>query len=156
MLHLRIIQHMMKNVVEVRDLVVQRGRVQAIRGLSFTTMPGEVTGLLGPSGCGKTTLMRSIVGVQVVTSGTVEVLGLPAGDKRLRDRIGYVTQAPSVYDDLTIGENLRFVARVLGVSVTEVDRCIEAVDLGSQRDQVVSRLSGRSEERRVGKERGSP
>jgi ABC-2 type transport system ATP-binding protein len=133
---------MMKNVVEVRDLVVRRGQVQAIRGLSFTTRPGEVTGLLGPSGCGKTTLMRSIVGVQIVTSGTVEVLGLPAGDKRLRDRIGYVTQAPSVYDDLTIGENLRFFARVLGVSAEEVDRCIEAVDLGSRRDQVVSRLSG--------------
>ena len=133
---------MMKNVVEVRDLVVQRGRVQAIRGLSFATAPGEVTGLLGPSGCGKSTLMRAIVGVQIVTSGTVEVLGLPAGDKRLRDRIGYVTQAPSVYDDLTVGENLRFFARVLGVPGAEVDRCIEAVDLGSRRDQVVDRLSG--------------
>jgi ABC-2 type transport system ATP-binding protein len=133
---------MMKNVVEVRDLVVQRGQVQAIRGLSFTTMPGEVTGLLGPSGCGKTTLMRSIVGVQIVTSGAVEVLGLPAGDKALRDRIGYVTQAPSVYDDLTVAENIRFFARVLGVAPGEVDRCIEAVDLGDRRDQVVSRLSG--------------
>src|ERR1700710_18910 len=137
-----IIQRMMKNVVEVRDLVVRRRRVQAIRGLSFATSPGEVTGLLGPSGCGKSTLMRAIVGVQIVTSGTVEVLGLPAGDKRLRDRIGYVTQAPSVYDDLTVGENLRFFARVLGVPGAEVDRCIEAVDLGSNRDQVVDRLSG--------------
>jgi ABC-2 type transport system ATP-binding protein len=133
---------MMKNVVDVRDLVVQRGQVQAIKGLSFTSRPGEVTGLLGPSGCGKTTLMRSIVGVQIVTSGTVEVLGLAAGDKRLRDRIGYVTQAPSVYDDLTIAENLRFFSRVLGVPAEEVDRCIEAVDLVSRRDQVVSRLSG--------------
>src|SRR4051794_3193633 len=133
---------MMKNVVEVRDLVVQRGQVQAIRGLSFTTRPGEVTGLLGPSGCGKTTLMRSIVGVQIVTSGTVEVLGLPAGDKALRDRIGYVTQAPSVYDDLTVAENIRFFARVLGVAASEVDRCIDAVDMRDRRDQVVSRLSG--------------
>ena len=129
-------------VVEVRDLVVQRGRVQAIRGLSFTTLPGEVTGLLGPSGCGKSTLMRAVVGVQVVTSGAVEVLGLPAGDKRLRDRVGYVTQAPSVYDDLTVAENLRFFARVLGVAASEVDRCIDAVDLGASRDQVASRLSG--------------
>lgn len=136
------IQHMMKNVVEVRDLVVQRGRVRAVRDLSFSMAPGEVTGLLGPSGCGKSTLMRAVVGVQVVTSGTVEVLGLPAGDKRLRDRVGYVTQAPSVYDDLTVAENLRFFARVLGVSRGEVDRCVAAVDLGSQRDQVVGRLSG--------------
>src|SRR4051795_6628835 len=129
-------------VVEVTDLVVQRGRVRAVDGISFSTRPGEVTGLLGPSGCGKSTLMRAIVGVQVVAGGTVEVLGLPAGDKRLRDRVGYVTQAPSVYDDLTVAENLRFFARVLGAPRGEVERCIEAVDLGSRRDQVVSRLSG--------------
>lgn len=128
--------------VAVRDLFVRRGAVQAIRGLGFTSAPGQVTGLLGPSGCGKSTLMRAIVGVQVITSGTVEVLGLPAGDKRLRDRVGYVTQAPSVYDDLTVAENLRFFARVLGVDWDEAARCIEAVDLGSARDQVVARLSG--------------
>ena len=135
---------MMKNspVIDVRDLVVQRGRVLAIRDLTFTCASGEVTGLLGPSGCGKSTLMRAIVGVQVVTSGGVEVLGLPAGDPLLRDRVGYVTQAPSVYDDLTVTENLRFFARVLGVPLDEVGRCIEAVDLGSRRDHVVSRLSG--------------
>jgi ABC-2 type transport system ATP-binding protein len=133
---------MMKNVVEVRDLVVRRGSVLALRGVSFGTAPGEVTGLLGPSGCGKSTLMRAIVGVQVVTSGDVEVLGLPAGHKRLRDRVGYVTQAPSVYDDLTVAENLRFFARVLGAADTEVDRCIDAVDLGSRRDHVVRHLSG--------------
>jgi len=135
---------MVKNeaAIRVRDLVVQRGRVHAIRDIGFETRPGEVTGLLGPSGCGKSTLMRAIVGVQVVQSGVVEVLGLPAGDRRLRDRVGYVTQAPSVYDDLTVTENLVFFGRVLDVARTEVDRCIEAVDLGSRRDQVVSRLSG--------------
>jgi len=135
---------MVKNgaVIDVRDLVVRRGRVHAIRGISFETRPGEVTGLLGPSGCGKSTLMRAVVGVQVVESGVVEVLGLPAGDRRLRDRGGYVTQAPSVYDDLTVTENLVFFGRVLGVPRSEVDRCVEAVDLGPRRDQVVSRLSG--------------
>ena len=60
------------------------------------------TGLLGPSGCGKTTLMRSIVGVQRIRRGTVEVLGEPAGSASLRPRVGYVTQAPSVYADLTV------------------------------------------------------
>jgi ABC-2 type transport system ATP-binding protein len=135
---------MMKNgvVVAVSDLVVQRGRVRAVDSLSFTMVRGEVTGLLGPSGCGKSTLMRSVVGVQVVTSGTVEVLGLPAGHPRLRDRVGYVTQAPSVYDDLTVEENLRFFARVLGVDRYEVRRCIAAVDLVAARDRVVARLSG--------------
>jgi ABC-2 type transport system ATP-binding protein len=129
-------------VIDVRDLVVQRGRVRAVEHLTFVVAPGEVTGLLGPSGCGKSTLMRAVVGVQVVTSGSVEVLGLPAGDRRLRDRVGYVTQAPSVYDDLTVTENLRFFARVLGAPDSEVGRCLDAVDLGSHRNQVVGRLSG--------------
>lgn len=134
---------MMKSaVVEVEDLVVRRGRVLAVDALSFTTTRGQVTGLLGPSGCGKSTLMRSLVGVQRVTSGSVRVLGMPAGDVRLRDRVGYVTQAPSVYDDLTVEENLRFFARVLGVGRGEVLRCVDAVDLGAVRDRVVSRLSG--------------
>jgi ABC-2 type transport system ATP-binding protein len=133
---------MKKNAVEVRDLVVRRGRVQAVRGVGFDIPVGEVTGLLGPSGCGKTTLMRSVVGVQLVTSGSVQVLGLPAGDRRLRHRVGYVTQAPSVYEDLTVAENLRFFGRVLGVPAGEAERCIDAVDLGDRRDQVVDRLSG--------------
>jgi ABC-2 type transport system ATP-binding protein len=129
-------------VVEVADLHVTRGRNRAVDGVSFTTEPGHVTGLLGPSGCGKTTLMRALVGVQIVESGSVSVLGLPAGHKDLRRRIGYVTQAPSVYDDLTVEENLRFFARVLGHDGAEVARCVEAVDLGSHRDIVVANLSG--------------
>ncbi len=130
------------SVVRVDRLVVDRGRTHAVRGVSFTTEPGQVTGLLGPSGSGKTTLMRAIVGVQIVTSGTVTVFGLPAGDPALRDRVGYVTQAPSVYDDLTVVENLRFFARVLGIDGAEVERCVDQVDLRDQRDQVVHRLSG--------------
>ncbi len=130
------------SVVEVRDLKVTRGRNRAVDGVGFSTRPGQVTGLLGPSGSGKTTLMRVLVGVQVVESGEVSVLGLPAGDRRLRHRIGYVTQAPSVYDDLTVVENLRFFARVLGVASSEVDRCIETVDLVPNRNAVVGRLSG--------------
>jgi len=134
---------MMNNaVVEVDGLTVVRGHVRAVDDISFVTVPGKVTGLLGPSGCGKSTLMRSIVGVQIIESGAVTVLGHPAGSKELRDRIGYVTQAPSAYDDLTVAENLRFFARVLGVNASEVDRCILAVDLGDRRDVVVRNLSG--------------
>jgi ABC-2 type transport system ATP-binding protein len=129
-------------VVTVEHLVVTRGRTRAVDDVSFGTEPGQVTGLLGPSGSGKTTLMRSLVGVQVIESGTVTVLGLPAGHPDLRDRVGYVTQAPSVYPDLTVAENLRFFARVLGCGYDEVDRCIDAVDLHDQRDRVVGRLSG--------------
>ena len=103
---------------------------------------GQVTGLLGPSGCGKTTLMRAVVGVQKVRSGTVTVLGEPAGSRPLRDRVGYVTQAASVYDDLSVAENLRFFARVLGAGAEDVERSIAAVDLGRSGGQVVGSLSG--------------
>ena len=128
--------------VEIRDLHVVRGGRRAVDGVTFTVPTGQVTGLLGPSGCGKTSLMRCIVGVQVVEGGTVSVGGIPAGAAELRDRIGYVTQAPSVYDDLTVEENVRFFARVLGVPASEVGRCIAAVDLADHRTQVASRLSG--------------
>jgi ABC-2 type transport system ATP-binding protein len=134
---------MMNNtVVEVTDLTVVRGRTRAVREVTFTTEPGQVTGLLGPSGCGKTSLMRAIVGVQVIAGGSVTVLGEPAGSRQLRDRVGYVTQAPSVYGDLTVAENLRFFSRVLGAPAGDVDRCIDAVDLGDRRDVVVANLSG--------------
>ena len=132
---------MMKNVVEVRDLVVVRGGREVLPGISLDVTSG-VTGLLGPSGCGKTTLLRCLVGAQRVRSGGVDVLGEPAGSAALRTRIGYVTQAASVYDDLSVAENLAFFARVLGVDRSAVDRAIEAVALGDHRDQVVGRLSG--------------
>jgi ABC-2 type transport system ATP-binding protein len=129
--------------VEIKDVTkVWPDGTVAVDRVSLDVRDGEFMVLLGPSGCGKSTLMRAVVGVQIVKSGTVEVLGLPAGDKRLRNRVGYVTQAPSVYDDLTVTENLRFFARVLGVPGEEVRRCVEAVDLSSRADHVVSRLSG--------------
>ncbi len=111
-------------------------------GLSLSVEPGSVTALLGPSGCGKTTLMRSIVGVQIVEGGEVRVLGEPAGSAGLRSRVGYVTQAPSVYSDLTVRENLWFFARVLGVSGEGVDGAIGTVSLGAFQDRVVRDLSG--------------
>jgi len=133
---------MMNNAVEVASLTVVRGRREVLHGLDFTIPVGQVTGLLGPSGCGKSTLMRVLVGVQAGVTGTVTVLGEPAGSKALRHRVGYVTQAPSVYDDLSVTENLAFFARVLGADRAEATRCIEAVDLVDHADDVVARLSG--------------
>ena len=137
---------MMKNIgpvaVTCRDVVVVRGDREVLHGVDFDLMTGSVTGLLGPSGCGKTTLIRAIVGLQAKVTGTVDVLGLPAGAPKLRGRIGYVTQEPSVYDDLTVAENLRFFAAVLGVPKTDVARVIDAVDLTSHADAMVGRLSG--------------
>jgi ABC-2 type transport system ATP-binding protein len=128
--------------VEVHDLRVVRGGNLVLPGISIGVRAGSVTGLLGPSGSGKTTLMRSIVGVQIVEAGEVMVLGRPAGSPELRRRVGYVTQAPSVYADLSVRENLRYFARVLGAPKERVDRVIEMVDLGGQADQVAVTTSG--------------
>lgn len=132
---------MMKNAVEITGLTVVRGERTVLDGLDLTIGDG-VTGLLGPSGCGKTTLMRCLAGVQRVASGDVTIFGEAAGSAPLRHRLGYLTQAASVYDDLTVAENLAFFARVLGIERSDVDETIAAVDLESHRDQVVGRLSG--------------
>jgi ABC-2 type transport system ATP-binding protein len=128
--------------IRVERLRVIRGGEAVLPELSCEIAPGAVTGLLGPSGSGKTTLIRSIVGVQRIAGGTVEVLGAAAGSKALRARVGYMTQAPSVYGDLTVHENLRFFARVLGVGREAVARAVADVSLGDHAGQVVSRLSG--------------
>jgi ABC-2 type transport system ATP-binding protein len=130
------------SAVQVRDLRVRRGGREVLRGLTFAVPTGQVTGLLGPSGCGKTTLMRAMVGVQSNVTGGIEVLGEPAGAKTLRRRMGYVTQAPSVYADLTVRQNLQFFASVLSAGRDSVDRAIEHVDLADHADVRVGRLSG--------------
>jgi ABC-2 type transport system ATP-binding protein len=128
--------------IAVSELVVVRGRHRVLSGLSVGVRSGAVTGLLGPSGCGKSTLLRSIVGVQIVSSGTVTVLELPAGDPSLRSRVGYVTQAPSVYADLSVRENLRFFASIVRVDAKRIDEVVETVGLGSFQRQIVGELSG--------------
>jgi ABC-2 type transport system ATP-binding protein len=121
--------------------VVRSGRL-VLDDLRFTVPTGSVTGLLGPSGCGKTTLMRAVVGVQIVAAGRVDVLGLPAGSPALRSRVAYMTQQPSVYGDLTVQDNLEYFARVLAAGSGAVDRAVDAVDLGAHRGSLVGRLSG--------------
>src|SRR6185312_4627284 len=97
-----------QSAIEVAGLVVDRGKRRVLQGIDCSIPGGSVTGLLGPSGSGKTTLIRAIVGVQIVKSGTVTVLGMPAGSAALRRKVGYVTQAPSVYADLSVRENARY------------------------------------------------
>ena len=133
----------METAIEVRDLVIDRGKRRVLHGLTCEIPAGSVTGLLGPSGSGKTTLMRAIVGVQVVKSGRVTVLGTPAGAASLRRQIGYLTQAPSVYPDLTVRENAHYFASLYkGVTAADADATIEAVGLRDAAKQLVSDLSG--------------
>ncbi|MDN0197982.1 ABC transporter ATP-binding protein [Streptomyces sp. S.PNR 29] len=134
--------------VHAEGLTVVRGSRTVLRGLDFSVPRGQITGLLGPSGCGKSTLMRAIVGTQAKVTGTLDVLGHPAGHPGLRTRIGYVTQAPSVYDDLTVRQNLDYFAAILspGLPTAErrhdVDRVLADVDLITRADALAGNLSG--------------
>jgi ABC-2 type transport system ATP-binding protein len=128
--------------VETIGLRVCRGTSEVLHELNIRVPRGQVVGLLGPSGSGKSTLMRSIVGAQRIAAGHVTVLGSPAGSPGLRRRIGYVTQAPSVYEDLTVAQNLHYFGRVIGAPKGDADRVTQEVDLGPQAKQLVGNLSG--------------
>ncbi|EFL15845.1 ABC transporter ATP-binding protein [Streptomyces sp. C] len=139
--------------VHAHDLTVRRGTGRHPRtvldGIGFDVPRGRITGLLGPSGCGKSTLMRAVVGTQAHVTGTLDVLGRPAGHPALRSRIGYVTQAPSVYDDLTVRQNLDYFAAVLdpGRAAAErrraaVEQAITDVDLTTRATALAGNLSG--------------
>jgi ABC-2 type transport system ATP-binding protein len=128
--------------VDVQHLgVIRRGRV-VLRDLSLRIEPGELVGLLGPSGSGKSTLMRALVGVQRVTSGSATIDGIPIGSAELRHRVGYVAQTPASYRDLTVEENVRYFAAMLGIDSSDADRVLELVDLSERRRDLVSSLSG--------------
>ncbi|MGC5041613.1 ABC transporter ATP-binding protein [Streptomyces sp. DT190] len=135
--------------VHAQHLTVTRGPRTVLRDLAFTVPRGRITGLLGPSGCGKSTLMRAVVGTQAKVTGTLDVLGHPAGHPTLRTRIGYVTQAPSVYDDLTVRQNLDYFAAILDPGRPSADRrhervtrALADVDLTSHADALAGNLSG--------------
>ncbi|AQS68297.1 ABC transporter ATP-binding protein [Streptomyces pactum] len=135
--------------VRAEDLTVVRGPRTVLRALRFTVPRGRITGLLGPSGCGKSTLMRAIAGTQAKVTGTLDVLGRPAGHPALRTRIGYVTQAPSVFDDLSVRQNLDYFAAILAPGRAAADhrhatvsRAIADVDLTTHADALAGNLSG--------------
>ncbi len=156
----------MDAAVIVTELTVERGGRRILESLSCRMERGRITGLIGPSAAGKSTLIRCIVGVQKVVSGSVTVLGEPAGSARTRRLVGYVTQAPSVYPDLTVIENARYFAALVaagGDAGNDRDgegrtrsgaagrnaamrsaarEAVEEVGLGEAADQLVSTLSG--------------
>jgi ABC-2 type transport system ATP-binding protein len=128
--------------IDVRELRVRRGGTVVLPGVSLEIPVGSVTGLLGPSGSGKTTLLRAIVGVQRIESGRVLVLGEPAGTPLQRRRVAYVTQAPSVYADLTVRENLRYFAQIVGAEGLRIDEVVDVVGLTPHLGTRVGSLSG--------------
>ena len=132
---------MVSYAIQANGAYVKKGKKPILEPISFTIEPGTITGLIGPSGSGKTTLMRAIVGVQK-HGGEITVLGKAAGDKSLRRKIGYVTQSPAVYPDLTVEQNLRYFGTLTGASAGKVDRVIGQVSLQKQKKQLVESLSG--------------
>ncbi|MGF7228677.1 MAG: ABC transporter ATP-binding protein [Candidatus Saccharibacteria bacterium] len=128
--------------VVARDLQVARDGKIILHDITCAITAGQITGLIGPSGSGKTTFMRAIVGAQTITNGAVDVLGMPAGVKQLRRRIGYVTQSPAMYNDLTVYQNIAYFATILGCSKAAITEVLSYVDLTAQATQLAGSLSG--------------
>jgi ABC-2 type transport system ATP-binding protein len=133
---------MREAAIAATDLTIIREGVMALDQVSCEISRGGITGLIGPSGSGKTTLMRAIIGAQEITSGVLSVLGLPAGDARLRATIGYVSQAPSIYDDLTVRQNLEYFAVIVQAPSQKIYDVLDMVDLAPQAGRLVRTLSG--------------
>ena len=131
----------MTDAVGLVDVCVRRGDREVLHSLTAGVVERSVTGLIGPSGSGKSSLMRAIVGVQRGVTGDVTVLGRQAGDPSLRSEVGYLTQTAAVYDDITVAANLRYFAAMLG-ALGDIDRVLDLVDLGGERDRRVDTLSG--------------
>lgn len=130
------------DAIAAKALTVAKGSAVILDGLDFVIKKGAITGLIGPSGSGKTTLMRVVVGAQKITSGHVTVLGQPAGSRSLRPKIGYVTQNPAVYSDLTVLQNLEYFAAMVGVTKRQAQKVVEKVRLTDQSGRLVGSLSG--------------
>lgn len=128
--------------VDIRDLRVVRGNRVALDRVSVQVARGAITGILGPSGCGKTTLMRSVVGTQIIAAGSVTVLGRPAGSAELRHRVGYVTQDATIYNDLRVIDNVRYFAALYGTGGQAADEAVDAVGLADHRSEFGANLSG--------------
>jgi ABC-2 type transport system ATP-binding protein len=128
--------------VFIDHLRVVRGKRPALHDFSVQIATGSITGLLGPSGCGKTTLMRCIVGTQILTKGTVTVLGKAAGSAELRYRVGYLPQDPTIYNDLRIVDNVRYFAALYGFDGQAADAAIDRVGLTDHRTALCGNLSG--------------
>jgi len=131
-----------EQAIIAKDLTVVKQKKPILHDVSFELAPGKLVGLIGPSGSGKTTLMRTLIGMQIASKGSAQLLGLPAGAKALRRHIGYRSQDPAAYSDLTVEQNLRYFATLTRANKSQVTQILEQVDLTPQRKQLVSTLSG--------------
>ncbi len=132
----------MEIAIAAKDVSVTLDGQHILQSISADIPAGQITGLLGPSGAGKTTFIRAIVGRQKFNGGTITIFGEPAGSKSLRANLGYMTQSPAVYDDLTIRENIEYFADMMNVPRRNVSSVLHDVSLTSHEHKLVSKLSG--------------
>jgi ABC-2 type transport system ATP-binding protein len=132
--------------VEIEALVKSYGAIRALAGAGLSVAPGQIFGLVGPNGSGKTTLIKAICGVLKPDRGRVRVLGLEAGPNRyaVRQRLGYMPQTPSLYDDLSPAENLRFFGGRFHLPDLQerLQGVLEFVQLWDRRDDPLYTFSG--------------
>ena len=133
---------MTEAAIRVEGVVKAFDGVRALDGISLEVPPGEVYGLLGPNGSGKTTLIRALVGLVAPDAGAVTVLGTRMPDLGVLGRIGYMTQAAALYDDLSVEDNVRFFADVYGAGAEAVGEALRLVDLADRRRSLVATISG--------------
>jgi ABC-2 type transport system ATP-binding protein len=139
--------------IHARGLVKRFGSVTAVDGLDLTVRRREVYGFLGPNGSGKSTTIRMLCGLMTPSAGEIDVLGLeiPRDAEALKRRIGYMTQKFSLYEDLTVDENLAFLAAVHDIPRAQararIEELVEQFWLGPQRKQLAGTLSGGQKQR---------
>lgn len=144
---------MSEYVIKATKLSRNFGDLKAIQQLDLEVEKGRIYGFLGPNGCGKTTAIRLLTGLLKPSAGEVEVLGfkLPQDAEKLRLRIGYMTQKFSLYDDLTVMENLQFVAKIYGISgkaqKKRIEELLAVYGLDQKKKQLAGNMSGGQRQR---------
>src|SRR5262249_19304141 len=132
------------SAIRVKDLWKRYGTVEAVRGVSLEAPEGEIFGLIGPDGAGKTTTFQILAGVMEADSGAAEVFGRPARERRARD--GYLTQTSSLYPDLSVMENIRYIGDLRRVPPNEIvergHRYLRMFDMDRFAGRLAGRLSG--------------
>ncbi|MBM7071881.1 ABC transporter ATP-binding protein [Shewanella sp. 202IG2-18] len=142
-----------KPAIVAQGVVKKFGEFTAVNGLNLVIPKGQIYGFLGPNGCGKSTSIRLLTGLLAPTQGHIEVLGLtmPVQAEELKTKIGYMTQKFSLYEDLTVGENLEFMGRIYGLPESFLKkRLIAQLDtygLKRLKDQRVESMSGGQKQR---------